>query len=635
MAEDTRLPLQVTLGELQFTCVPSGLRHIRFDGTEVLAAVQLVVRDPSWGTLRPELQGTASVQYGAGSCTVRWRTRQADGDISFAWDGLIEARSGGPGQAQLTFTADGSAGAEFLANRVGMCLLHPMWLAGEPAATRAAGPAAPGDWSAGRFPRDIAPYQPFLNFSGLRHALPGAGTAEMSLTPDAFEMEDQRNWTDASFKSYCPPLDMPHPRTYRAGQSVTQQLRLVLSGPGGRTGAAGNDRRVACRSRTPAAVPVSVESVQVGRLPVIGLGLAGTEVSVSSTDQDMLQALRPGHLHAVIDLASDSWHEGLRRALGAAAVLGCRADLEVVASDPGQLASVAAAIGPGGERHEAVGRVFVYDRESSQTNAELAAAWAASFRDAPSGGSRADFVQLNRARLPTELLSAVAFGVSPQVHATDDESIIETLAAQPAVVRCALALAPGHPLVVGPITLKQRFNPAAPAAAGPAPSDPRQAAPITAAWTAGSVAALGYAGASALTYFETVGPGGVLAGPGSLPAGFPAPGARYPVFHVLALLSPLAGRPLLAAKTPDRGPVAALAVQAGAGPLVILANLRPKPVSAVVTADFTLGSVMRALPTSATWPGNNPAAAGSMPRQGDGRSARIELAPWQIVAIGT
>jgi D-apionolactonase len=620
MTEDTGLPRQVAVGELQFVFGPSGLRHIRFDGTEVLAAVQLVVRDPSWGTLQPELLGTATVRRRAGGCTVRWRARHVGGDISFTWDGLIEARSARPGRAELRFTVDGSADAEFLANRVGLVLLHPMWLADQPAETRAAGPDGPGGWAPGRFPSDIAPHQPFLGFSGLRHALPGGGTAEIAVTPDAFEMEDQRNWTDASFKSYCPPLDMPHPRMYHADQRVTQQLRLALKAPGG---------AISSHSPTPAAV--SVELREAGRLPMIGLGLADSDGPISGAEQTMLRTLRPGHLHAVIDLSSATWGEDLRRTFAAAEALGCHADLEVVATDPGQLAGVAAAI----ERHDVVSRVFVYDLESSQTTSELAAAWVASGCGTPSGGSRADFAQFNRARLPTDLLAAVAFGMSPQVHATDDESIIETLGVQPAVAHSALALAPGHPLVVGPITLRQRFNPAAPGVDAPAQPDPRQAAAITAAWTAGSIAALGYAGASATTYFETTGPRGVLAGAGPLPPGFPAPGASYPVFHVLALLSPLAGHPLLAAETPAGGPVAALAVETERGPMVVLANLRPEPVSALVTADFALGPVMRVLPTSATWPEDGTAdGALHRARPGGERSAPVELAPWQVVAIG-
>ena len=33
----------------------------------------------------------------------------------------------------------------------------------------------------------------------------------MIFNGETFEMEDQRNWTDASFKTYCTPLSLPYP----------------------------------------------------------------------------------------------------------------------------------------------------------------------------------------------------------------------------------------------------------------------------------------------------------------------------------------------------------------------------------------------------------------------------------------
>jgi D-apionolactonase len=40
-------------------------------------------------------------------------------------------------------------------------------------------------------------------------------------------MEDQRNWTDASFKTYSTPLELPFPVEVAAGERIFQ--RVVLS----------------------------------------------------------------------------------------------------------------------------------------------------------------------------------------------------------------------------------------------------------------------------------------------------------------------------------------------------------------------------------------------------------------------
>jgi hypothetical protein len=103
------------------------------------------------------------------------------------------------------------------------------------------------------------------------------------------------------------------------------------------------------------------------------------------------------------------------------------------------------------------------------------------------------------------------------------------------------------PIHVGPITLRPRFIPclaqpeddAGGESALPAAVDPRQRGLIAAAWTVGTLAnLLGCEQVASLTFFETVGWKGVLAGPESLPAGFGAqPGEIYPVYHVFRALA--------------------------------------------------------------------------------------------------
>ena len=82
------------------------------------------------------------------------------------------------------------------------------------------------------------------------------------------------------------------------------------------------------------------------------------------------------------------------------------------------------------------------------------------------GGTRAYFTELNRATLPLDAMDVVSYTLNPQVHAFDNASMTETLAAQPETVRSARAIVGDRPLVVGPITLRPRFNPNA---TGPEP----------------------------------------------------------------------------------------------------------------------------------------------------------------------
>ena len=45
---------------------------------------------------------------------------------------------------------------------------------------------------------------------------------------DTFEMEDQRNWTDASYKTYVRPLALPWPYTLEAGPGLEQAVTLTV-----------------------------------------------------------------------------------------------------------------------------------------------------------------------------------------------------------------------------------------------------------------------------------------------------------------------------------------------------------------------------------------------------------------------
>ena len=47
---------------------------------------------------------------------------------------------------------------------------------------------------------------------------------------DTFEMEDQRNWTDASYKTYVRPLALPWPYLIAKGETIDQKVTLIVSG---------------------------------------------------------------------------------------------------------------------------------------------------------------------------------------------------------------------------------------------------------------------------------------------------------------------------------------------------------------------------------------------------------------------
>ena len=62
------------------------------------------------------------------------------------------------------------------------------------------------------------------------------------------------------------------------------------------------------------------------------------------------------------------------------------------------------------------------------------------------------FTELNRERPSKQMMEVVAYNISPQIHASDNASIVETLPIQGDTVRSARQFIGNAPLVISPIT---------------------------------------------------------------------------------------------------------------------------------------------------------------------------------------
>ncbi len=508
-------------GDLTATVTADGrLRPVLAGGRLALDAVYVALRDPEWNTVPAAV---SDLRTGGGEVTFT-----AHHAVGFRWTGRIAVTGD-----TLTYTMDGITERDFTANRVGFCLLHPIECAGRPLTVRTADAVV-----AGAFPDRIAPWQPFTDVSGLSYEVGGA-RLDVSLAGALFEMEDHRNWTDAGFKTYCTPLRLPAPVRYAPGHRVHQSVTLRLVG-------------------TPRSAPGPTDDVRIhrrpaGRLPQIGFGAGDPPPDPATTA--LVRAAGPAYLHTELDLAA-SWPDTLASASAEATALRVPLDVGLVVppgADPGPALDAL--------RDAPVGRVSGFDAVTGTTPAPLADAIRAAGVPAVGGGSRANFAEFNRARLPVDRLDVLGYAVTPRVHHDDDRSMLDTLLAQAHTVRDARVVAAGRPVVVGPITLGPRENPQARHRVR-LPPDPRQREPFAAAWALGSIAAL--RDADALTFFTTTGPGGLV---GDRP---------HPVHAVFATLAGRAGAGLLAVDAdPRRWAVLAL----DGGP-VLVGNLRDEPAEA-------------------------------------------------------
>lgn len=486
---------------------------------------------------------------------------------------------------ELTVTLDedslvvdfaGEARSSFRRNRVGLVVLHPATDAGAAVRVR----HTDGGVEEGRWPEAISPHQPFADVVGFDWTTGGLA-ARLDLDGDVFETEDQRNWTDASFKTYSTPLALPFPVPLAVGDRVHQRVRLAVAG----------------RGSTPAPT-TGPDAVRVGALTGATLPPLGLGAALHPPPAEPLAA--PGFDAVLVELTGPEagWPARLAEAVRQAEALGAGLDVRLVTDDADAVRRAVRSLG-----RTPVLRLGAFDATGHVSTAPL---WAALRDEAERqglaavlvGGTRAHFTELNRrqADLPADA-PALTFSLTPQMHATEVPHVVDSLATQRTVVENAVRIAAGRPLHVGPVTLARRFNAVA---TGPRPDPATEAAravdplldtALAAAWTLASVAALAVPGVASLSYLETTGPRGLV----------DDDGRPRPVAAVLTRLAGLRGRPLHAVAVPDG--LAALALDLvpdddededeDGGTVVLLANLTAGPRTvAVQPSDGTGTAVM-------------------------------------------
>ncbi len=580
-------------GPVSASLVGPDLMHVRLGEIALLDRVYMAVRDRDWGTVAPVVSGLA-VRTQGGTTVATFEARHRAGDIDVGWRGTVTAASDG----SIAFEMDGEAAGEFDYCRIGFCVLHP-------AATAAGRPYRADTIEgkvAGRLPDLIAP-QSIVNgqevplfpaCSRLAVDLDGV-TVTTEFEGDLFEMEDQRNWTDASFKTYCTPIALGYPFRATLGQRFHQVVRISIAPTGSTRPAAG--RRAEVLVRLPEEHGRAGPRLGVGAASALGRPLAAREAQ-------RLRAIGLDHLRTDIRLSAGDWHAILDRAMRDAGAIHAGLELALFVRDEtvGQLPELARGLAT-----RPPARVLVFHEPTAGTRA-TPAGWLPRVREALgesaagatfATGTDGDFAELNRDHPDLTGANAVTYAVNPQVHAFDEWSLAETLATQATTVATAKAFAAGLAIVVSPVTLRQRFNPAAapapasqgeeplPAAITPA-EDPRQPSLFAAGWILGSYAALAQAGAASVTYFEAVGPRGLMdpSGVRRAAARDDGPNGRvYPTYHAIADLAGGAAWLCSSLATDDPDGLGGLIMRRADRVRILLANMRPEPRDVVLSID--------------------------------------------------
>jgi len=568
---------------LSCSLLDTDLLDLQLVNERIVSRIGVKVRDPDWDTVPGEV-APAEIQSADDGFSARVGARHRRGELDFEWTATVI----GEPRGALTYAMDGVAHADFHYNRIGLCVLH----AAPACAGRAYRARSPDGELRGRLPALVGPqriegetiFPLFPAFEELELELADGTLLRFEFEGDLFEIEDQRNWSDGSFKTYSTPLSMPVPHRCGRGERIRQRVRLRM----------GEKRRTAPRRAAGGQLTVEIGAPTGRKFPPVGLGLDQDGHEPSDVELGHLRRLAPAHLR--VDLRHGGAEEPLARGARLAAALDARLELALTLDreDPAAgLDVVGAALAA---QRSPLARALVLRARARVTDPAdvglVRERLGAAVRCPLIGGTDLYFAELNRERPAMDAVDGLAYPLTPQVHDTDETALVESLAAQADTVATARSFAAGKPVHVTPVTLKPRFNPFAsdPVEVQPGQLPPtvdqRQPTTFAAAWTLGSIRRLAEAGAASLTYYELTGWRGVVEREGGtpLPERFPRrPGEPFPLFWVLASACALRGAEPLATTASDPLAIEALAARREGVLTVLVANLRPEPIFVRIT----------------------------------------------------
>ena len=486
------------------------IRHINYGDVEVIRSVYMALRDQNWFTyehtieneLIEEHEDHFEIEY---DCYY-----EVNGTKIFKWHVNIR----GTADSVITFEIDGEAMTDVLKNRAGICVLHPIkYTAGYPCELI----HPDGTRIKKVFPLTISADNPFKNLTAFRWRCHLTWYV-LHYEGDIFETEDQRNWSDASYKTFCTPLEKPFPVQLRSGDKVHQkiifnaeseQFSIPLQG----------DRLIEI-----------VNSEKKSQLPQIGLA-ASTEIDTLSPDViDSLSALKLNHYRVEVEPALPDWLEKFKRDNALAKALKLPIEIGLHVADTKELKLFYSSLP---ELNANIARIILFSTGRAATDQAVIDRIFVIKEHFPTAlvgaGTDYNYRELNCNQFDGSNLDFVSFSIDPQEHAIDDLTIIENIATQSDMVNSARDLyGESKSIHISSLTLKKRFNPAATVSkdrilSAEQRADPRQKTPFAAAFTLGSIKTLAQADANSITFFQTVGNQGVLS----------STGEKYPVFNLL------------------------------------------------------------------------------------------------------
>ena len=194
------------------------LRYFYVGDKEIARRIYFGVRDAKWATAMPTFS-KITVEKADDHFTVKLAANCKMDAIDFSWTGIITGSADG----KITFQITGTPNNDFESNRIGLCVLFGVHSLGGQAFE------TDGAVSKGEFPNLVSPTLVAAKFHNLQYTTKTGLGVSCSLDGATFDMEDQRNWGDSSWKAYA-PLQLTRYKKISKGDVKTETVTIAVAG---------------------------------------------------------------------------------------------------------------------------------------------------------------------------------------------------------------------------------------------------------------------------------------------------------------------------------------------------------------------------------------------------------------------
>ncbi len=203
-----------------FTILKDNLffRNITFQNLLILKMISFLVRDKNWNNYEPKI---LNYEENFDSCL------EYIFDLEFGVNEILKTRNTILfSDNSITLSSEGEFLTDFWTNRIGFNLLIPLQ---NHVNSNIIVTKEEGVKEENKFPELITPDQPFFKFKNLSYTLDNSLLVNINFEGILFEMEDQRNWGDASYKIYSGSLLDPFPYLEKEGSNFSQTVKIELA----------------------------------------------------------------------------------------------------------------------------------------------------------------------------------------------------------------------------------------------------------------------------------------------------------------------------------------------------------------------------------------------------------------------